>query len=106
MLYRILSGRSLIYKSKRFGPRIEPWGTSTLNAHSEDVYPSKTTRSLLILGNDEIRWRRPACQTLSKAFAISSAAARVAAELLKALAILSFTTVKRSAVEWEARKLH
>ena len=46
-------------------------------------------------------WRRPACQTLSKALDISSATARVAPDLLKALAILSDTTVKRSAVDRE-----
>ena len=44
-------------------------------------------------------WRRPACQTLSKAFDISSATAQVAPDLLKALAILSDTTVRRSAVD-------
>ena len=43
-------------------------------------------------------WRRPACQMLSKALDISSATARVAPDLLKALAILSDTTVRRSPV--------
>ena len=38
-------------------------------------------------------WRKPACQTLLKALNISSAAAWVA--------ILSDTTVRRSAVDWE-----
>ena len=42
---------------------------------------------------------RPACQTLSKALGISSATARVAPELLKDLAILLNTTVRRSAVD-------
>ena len=46
-------------------------------------------------------WRRPACHTLSKALNISSARARVAPDLLKALPILSDTTVRRSAVDWE-----
>ena len=47
-------------------------------------------------------WRRPACQeTLSKASDISSAAAQVAPDLLKALAILSDTTVRRSTVDLE-----
>ena len=46
-------------------------------------------------------WSRPACQTLSKALDISSATARVAPDLLKALAILSDTTVRRSAVDRE-----
>ena len=49
-------------------------------------------------------WRRPACQTLSKALGISSATARVAQDLLKALAILSDTTGRRSAVDWEELK--
>ena len=45
--------------------------------------------------------RRSACQTLSTALDISSATARVAPYLLKALAILSDTTVRRSAVDQE-----
>ena len=44
-------------------------------------------------------WRRPACQILSKALDISSAAAPVAPDLLKALAILSDTTVRGSTVD-------
>ena len=51
-------------------------------------------------------WRRPAYQTLSKALDISSATARVAPDLLKAPAILSETTVRRSAVDWEDLKLY
>ena len=46
-------------------------------------------------------WRRSACQTLSKALDMSSATAQVAPDLLKALPILSDTTVRRSAVDWE-----
>ena len=49
-------------------------------------------------------WRRPTCQTLSKALDISSASAKVAPDLLKVLAILSDTTVKRSAVDPEDLK--
>ena len=49
-------------------------------------------------------WRRAACQTLSKALDISSATARVAPDLLKVLAILSDTTVRRSAVDQEDLK--
>ena len=44
--------------------------------------------------------------TPSKALDISSATARVAPELLKVLAILSDTTVKRSAVDREDLKLY
>ena len=46
-------------------------------------------------------WRRPACQTLSKALDISSATAWIAPELLKALAILADTINRRSAVDQE-----
>ena len=49
-------------------------------------------------------WRRPPCQTLSKTLDISSATAWVAPDLLKALAILSDTTVGRSAVDQEDLK--
>ena len=49
-------------------------------------------------------WRRSASQTLSKALGISSATAGVAPDLLKALAILSDTTVRRSAVDREDLK--
>ena len=49
-------------------------------------------------------WRRPACQALSIALDIWSAAARVAPDLLKVLAILSDTTVKRPSVDWEDLK--
>ena len=58
-------------------------------------------------------WRKPACQTLSKALDISSATARVAPGLLKALVILTDTTVRRSAVDredlkpyWKSEKGH
>ena len=43
-------------------------------------------------------------KTLSKALDISSATARVALGLLKAKAILSDTTVRRSKVDWEDLK--
>ena len=52
-----------------------------------------------------MRWR-PACQILSNALKISSATAWLAASLLKALAILSDTTVRRSAVDGEDLKLY
>ena len=49
-------------------------------------------------------WSRPACQNLSKALDMSRATTRVAPDLLKALAILSDTTVGRSAVDQEDLK--
>ena len=58
-------------------------------------------------------WGRPACQPLSEAIDISRATARVALDLLKALAILSHTTINRSAVDlkdlrpyWKSEKGH
>ena len=50
--------------------------------------------------------RRPASQTMSKASDISSATARVAPNLLKVLAILSDTIVRRSAVDREDLKAY
>ena len=77
---------------------MEPWGTLALTGYCE-IYISL--------------WRRPACQTLSKALYISSSTAWVAPDLLKALAILSDTTVRRSAVDqkdlkpyWKSEKGH
>ena len=58
-------------------------------------------------------WKRPAYQTLLKAMDISYATAHLAPDLLKALAILSVTTVGRSAVDredlkpyWKTEKSH
>ena len=45
-------------------------------------------------------------QTLWKVLDISSATAQVAPDLLKALAVLSDTTRRRSAVDWEDQKLY
>ena len=53
---QILSpGRSLMYKSKRAVPEIEPSGIPALVAYCEDIFPSKTTSKLLPLRNYEIR---------------------------------------------------
>ena len=49
-------------------------------------------------------WRRPTCQTLLKVLDVSSATAGVAPHLLKAIAILPDTTIKRSAVGREVVK--
>ena len=49
-------------------------------------------------------WRRPGCQTLSKFLDIWSATAHEATILLKALAIPSETTIRRSAVDREDLK--
>ena len=88
--------------------------TLSLTGYSSEDFPSRTTRSNLLQKKDEMRliwpeiawdlslWRRPECQTLSKTVDISSATARVA--LLKAPAILSDTTMKRSVVDQQDLK--
>ena len=48
--------------------------------------------------------KKIACQTLSKALDVSNGTARVAPDLLKTKAILSDTTVRRSAVDREDLK--
>ena len=102
---------------KSVGPRMEPWGTPALNGYSCEDFSFRTTRSHLLLRKEEI-WpniwleipkdlilcRRPAWQAMSKALDISSATARVAQDLLKALAILSDTTARRSTVDQEDLK--
>ena len=49
-------------------------------------------------------WRRTACQILSKTLTISSATAQADPDLLKSQAILSDTTVRRPAIDWEDLK--
>ena len=101
---------------KGVGPRIEPWGIPALTAffsrlliqnHLKLSFTKKRRNRPNISPEipQVIRlWKRPACQTLSKSLDISSARARVAPGLLKALAILSDTTVRRSVVDWEDLK--
>ena len=111
------SGRSLMYSMKRVVPRMKPWGTPALTEYSCEDFLSRTTRSCPFLRKEEIGpniWPEipqdlslcwiPACRTLSKALDISSATALVAPDLLKALAILSDTTVRRPAVDREDLK--
>ena len=92
-----------MYSRRSVGPRMEPWGTPALTGYSYEDFPSWTTQSRLLLRKREIRpniWP----EIPSKALDISSATARVAPNLLKALAILSDITVRRSAVHWEELK--
>ena len=82
-----------MHSRKSLGPRMLPWGITAVTGYSCEDFPYKTTWSCLLLRKEEIRqniW--PACQK-------SSATARVAPDLLKALAILSDTTVRGSAVD-------
>ena len=69
---------------KSVGPRMEPWGTPTLTGYSCDDLAFRTNQRRLLLREIELD--------------ISSATARIAPDLLKALAIPSDTTVRRSAV--------
>ena len=104
-MLQITLGRSLIYSTNSVGPRMDPRGTPELSGYSLEDFPSRTTQSCLLLRKEKIRpniwpeifwdlslWRRQACPTLWKALDISSAADRVASDLLKAEAILSETT--------------
>ena len=108
-----------MYSTKSVGPRMELWGTPALTGYSCEDFPSRTTTSRLLLRKEEIRpnispetpydlslWRRPTSQILSKALGILSATARVAPDPLKTLAILSDTTVRRSAIDQEDLKLY
>ena len=103
-----------MYSKKSVGPEMEPWGTPTLTGYSYEDFPSRTTWSCLLLRKKETRsniwpdipedvslWRRPTCQTLLKALDISSATAWVTTDMLKALAILSDTLIRRSALDQE-----
>ena len=70
-----------MYSRKSVGPRMDPWGTPALTGYFCEDFPSRTTRSHLLLRKEEIRpdiwpeilqdlslWRRPACPTLSKVY--------------------------------------
>ena len=103
-----------MHSRKGVGPRMDPWGTSALTGYSCEDFPSRPTQSHLLLRKEEKTpniWpeipkdldllRRPACQILWKTLDISSATIQVVPYLLEALAILSGTTVRRSAVDQE-----
>ena len=101
-----------MYSRKSEGSIIEPWGTPALTEYSCEDFPFRTSRSRLLLRKEETRpntWpvtefvKKTGMQN-SEAFNISIATARVAPDQLKTLAILSDTTVKRSAVDREDLK--
>ena len=106
-----------MYNTKSVGSRIDPWGTPALTGYPCEDFPFRITSSHLLLTKEDIwlniwpeipydlsLWWRSACQTLLKALDISRITAPVVSDLWKALAILSDTTVKRSAVDWEDLK--
>ena len=97
-----------MYSRKSAEPRMDHWGTSALTGYFYKVFPSRTTQKLPITYNkrnkakyltwnfiDLSLWRRPACQTLWKALDILNVTVWVTPDLLKALAILSDTIVRR-----------
>ena len=103
-----------MYSRKSIVARMEPWRTPALTRYSCKDLLSRTNWSCLLLRKDKLKlktwpeissdlslWRRPGCYTLSKAWDILCATAWVAPHLLKSLAILPDTTVRRSAVEHE-----
>ena len=103
-----------MYSRKSVRLWMDPWETPTLTGYSCEDFPCRVTRSCLLRRKEKIRpniwpeipqglglWRRPACQTLSKALGISHAIVWVASDLLKVLAILSDATFRRSAVDLE-----
>ena len=117
MLQKTSSGRSSMYSKKIVGPRMEPWGTPALTGYSSEDFPSRNNQKLpsterrrnkvknLAWNSKRLSlWRRPECQSLSKVLDISSATAQVAPDLLKTIAVLSDTTVRRSAVNREDLK--
>ena len=44
-----------MFSRKSEGPRMEPWGTPALTRYSCEDFPSRTTRSCLSLGKEEIK---------------------------------------------------
>ena len=103
-----------MYSRKSVGPRIELLGTPALTGYFGEDTPPRTTRitekrwnEAKYLSWNSIRlslWRRSTCQTLSKALDILNGPAQVALDVLKALAILLDTAVRRSAVDQETLK--
>ena len=49
------SGKSLMDIRKSVGPRMGPWRTPAFARYSYEDFPSRTTRSCLLLGKEEIR---------------------------------------------------
>ena len=105
---------------------MEPWGTPALTGYSFEDFPSRTTWRCLLVRKEKKRsnmwpknpqdlslWKRPTYQTLPKALDRSSATAWLPPDLLKVLATLLDTTVRRSAVDredlnayWKSEKEH
>lgn len=81
IINRTLSKRSLMHEKERVCPKLDPWGTPVLIAHSEDEFLYKLIRSLCHyeitkyvkttfknMSQNLSWWRRPTCLTFLKAF--------------------------------------
>ena len=97
---------------------MDHWVTLVLNGYSCEDFPPRTIQSCLLLRKHKVRpniwtenpqdlslWKSPACQTL-KPLDISIATVGVAPDVVKAIAILSSTTARKSAVDREDHKPH
>ena len=94
------SRMSLMSSKKRVGPRLEPWRTPVSTGHSCEDFLSRTTRSHLLLRKEE---KRPnTCPEISQDISLWRRSAYQ--NLLKDVAILSDTTVRKSVVAWEDLK--
>ena len=93
---------------------MDPSGTPALTGYSCEDFPSRTIRSCLLLRKEEISQisdlkfhkvyfceEDQHAKLYWKSLDVSRTTARVAPDLLKALAILSDTTVRRPAVDRE-----
>ena len=93
---------------------MDPSGTPSLTGYSCEDFASRTTRSRLLLRKEEISQisdqkfhkvyfceEDQHAKLYRKALDVSRATARVAPDLLKALTILSVTTLRRPAVDRE-----
>ena len=100
-----------MYSRKSVGPRMDPWGTPTLIGYYCEDFPPRTTRRYLLLRKEEIRsniWtERPKfAKKTSMSNSIASLgyikcyhASSERPVKIPTVAILSDTTVRRSAVE-------
>ena len=96
-----------MYSRRRVGPKMQPCQTPALTGCSYKYFPFWTTQSCLILRKDKIRsnaWPEILCQDLSKALDRLSVIAWVVPDLLKAPAILSDSTIRKSGLNQEDLK--
>ena len=114
LVYITSSGSSLMYSRKSVGLRMEPWRTPALTGYSCEGFLSRTTELLITEKRrnkaNDLTWnsiRLKFVKGTSKADLVKSLGYikcnswRVAWDLPKALAILSDTAARRSAVDWE-----